>query len=244
MMGNDMRDIRILIVDEHLLMRDSLATIIGQNEGMRVVGEAGDGIGAIEAARQSQPDVILLDIEMPGMDGLETILRIRSEIPQACVILLADRDEERLVVEAVQLGAIGYLSKTCGANELVEVIRKVYRGELIPPSSAVPPVLEAPRPPGGPTGRLHADELTKQELKTPGLAAQDMTDASQDLNACDMGILKLVAQGASSRTIALKMSCSERTVTRRLSRLCRHLGVRNRYQAVAIAAASGWLQEE
>lgn len=206
-----MGDIRILVVDDHPVMRRGLVEIISRKPGMRVVGEAGDGVGALAIARDRRPDVILLDIEMPGMHGLDILRRMRSEVPEARVIILTVYEDKRLVVEAVRRGAIGYLSKTCWPKELAQAIRAAHRGEPTLPSWAVPALIQALRSSGKSDGQRHPDELTGRELR----------------------ILGLVAEGSTNKDIGEALGLTKATVRNQLAVIYQKLDVHNRAQAVA-----------
>jgi len=214
-----MEDIRILVVDDHPLVREGLAEIVRRNSGMTLVGQAADGAGAIEAAHRCRPDVILLDIQLPDMNGLEALQHITSGVPETRVIVLTIYEEQSMVVEAVRLGAIGYLCKTCQPKHLVEAIRRAHQGQPTLPSEALPALLKALQSAGKPAGPPRVDELTERELR----------------------ILSLVAQGKTNRDTGQALGLTEATVRNQLAVVFQKLHVHNRAQAVARGYDLGWL---
>ncbi len=134
-----MSRIRILLVDDHDLFREGLAGIISTQPDLQVIGEAGDGLEAIVKARELKPDLIMMDIQMPGCDGLEATQKIKRELPEIVIVMLTVRDEEEKLFEAIRSGAQGYLLKNIRSHDLLEGLRGAMRGE-----AAIPPIL-----PGG-----------------------------------------------------------------------------------------------
>ena len=139
--------IRILICDDHAVVREGLRALIGTEPGMEIVGEAGDGEQAVEAVRALRPDVTLLDMVMPRMDGLEAIKAIKGEFPEARILVLTSFAEDDMVFPAIKAGALGYLLKDSSPDELVRAIRDVNRGEAsLHPSIARRLILELSQP--------------------------------------------------------------------------------------------------
>lgn len=214
-----MSSIRVLIVDDHRIVRQGLCHVCELADGLTVVGEAADGREAIKLARQLQPDVILMDINMPTLDGVQATSHIVESNPSARVIILTMYRQDRHVFEAIKAGARGYLLKDVDEQDLVAAIRAVYRGEaLINPSLAIKLLDEFRR-----LSQM-ADEAEDTENLTPG----------------EMGVLRLVAQGADNRAIAKQLALSERTVANRLSTVYEKLHVNNRTQAALVALRRGW----
>jgi DNA-binding NarL/FixJ family response regulator len=214
-----MSSIRVLIVDDHRIVRQGLRHVCELADGLTVVGEAADGREAIRLARQLQPDVILMDINMPTLDGVQATSHIVEANPSARVIILTMYRQDRYVFEAIKAGARGYLLKDVDEQDLVAAIRAVYRGEaLINPSLAVKLLDEFRR-----LSQM-ADEAEDTENLTPG----------------EMGVLRLVAQGADNKAIAEQLALSERTVANRLSTVYEKLHVNNRTQAALVALRRGW----
>jgi DNA-binding NarL/FixJ family response regulator len=214
--------IRVLIVDDQRLMREGLHTLLELEEGMQVAGEAGDGQAALEAYERLQPDVVLMDIRMPGMDGVEATRRLRSRWAGARVIILTTFDDDESVFEGLRAGAVGYLLKDVSGQELAEAIRKVSAGgALIEPSIARKVVAEFARlaPPARPAEAGLPEPLSERER----------------------AVLKLLAQGLSNRDIALNLSLAEGTVKNYVTTILQKLGVQDRTQAALRAQELGIL---
>ncbi len=134
--------VRVMLVDDHGLFREGLAMIIGSQPDMLVVGEAGDGLEAVVKAGELKPDLVLMDIQMPGMDGIEATRRIKKELPASTIVMLTVRDDEEKLFEAIKSGAQGYLLKTMQAPALIDMLHRALAGEV-----AIPPRLgRNPRP--------------------------------------------------------------------------------------------------
>ncbi len=214
-----MHTIRLIIADDHRLFRQGLRYLLEQAGGFEVVGEAEDGQQAVRLARTLTPHVILMDINMPGMDGVQATALITEHIPQTRVIILTMYAQDRLVFEAIKAGARGYLLKDIDEKELVYAVQAVHRGEaLITPSLA---------------GCL-LDEFRQM---SKSLESQHKAET---LNPSEMQILRLVAQGASNKEVASRLGLSERTVANRLSEIYDKLHVNSRTQAVLLALRKGW----
>jgi DNA-binding NarL/FixJ family response regulator len=214
--------IRVLIVDDQRLMREGLHTLLELEEGVQVTGEAGDGQAALEAYERLQPDVVLMDIRMPGMDGVEATRRLRSRWAGARVIILTTFDDDESVFEGLRAGAVGYLLKDVSGQELAEAIRKVSAGgALIEPSIARKVVAEFARlaPPARPAEAGLPEPLSERER----------------------AVLKLLAQGLSNRDIALNLSLAEGTVKNYVTTILQKLGVQDRTQAALRAQELGIL---
>ena len=207
--------IRLLLADDQVLFRQGLRTILESEPDLQVVGEAGDGLEAVELARTRQPDVVLMDIRMPRMDGVEATRRIR-EAGGTEVVILSTYDDDELVFEALRVGAAGYLLKDFPAEELIKAIRTVHHGGgvLIPPPIAAKVVAEL---------RRRGGDATPHE----------------PLTAREEEILGLVARGLSNREIAETLYLSEGTVKNALSRIYAKLRARDRTQAALWAVQHG-----
>ncbi len=207
--------IRILIADDHSLMRRGVRGLFDGLSAFTVVGEAKSGAEAVDAARELRPDVILMDLGMPDMDGVEAITRIMRECRTARVIAFTMHGDERFMLGAIRAGARAYLLKTMESADLLSAIEAVHRGEYL-----VDPVMAARV-----LGSLH--------LRAKPVAPDALTNTER-------AVLKLVAQGLDNRDIAAKLRYSEHTVSNRLRTIFDKLGVTNRTQATLYALRQGW----
>jgi DNA-binding NarL/FixJ family response regulator len=215
--------IRILIVDDHDLFREGLAGIITAQADLQVVGEAGDGLEAIIKARELKPDLILMDIQMPGCDGLEATQKIKRELPEIIIVMLTVRDEEEKLFEAIRSGAQGYLLKNIHSRELLDGLRGAMRGE-----AAISPIL---------AGRM-LEEFRRVSQYEPREAIQDELAM---LTLREKEVLSLVAQGRSDKEIAALLSISLHTVKSHLRNILAKLHVNTRREAAYLAKNKGLL---
>ncbi len=217
-----MKQIRVLVVDDHPLMREALCAAIEAEADLAVAGEAGGGRAAVEQARALQPDVIVMDLLMPQMDGLEAIAAIRAEFPQARILALTSSTEESKVLAAVQAGTLGYLLKDAHRDELLQAIREVSRGNAYLPSQVALKLMHSVResqpdaspPPDESPGHRSMERLTPRQRE----------------------VLNLLGQGLSNREIAERLVVSEATVRSHIYSILGRLGLESRSQAVAYAA--------
>lgn len=218
-----MSQIRVLIADDHRIVRQGLRHVCERTGGFAVVGEAQNGQEAVEMAQELRPDVILMDVNMPVLDGVQATRRVVAAEPSMRVIILTMYRQDRYVFEAIKAGARGYLLKDVDEEDLVAAIRAVCRGEaLINPTLA--------------SNLL--DEFRRLSQTTDGAGEPE------HLTEAEMDVLRLVAQGADNRTVAERLVLSERTVANRLSSVYQKLHVNNRTQATLIALRRGWAQLE
>lgn len=213
--------IRVVVVDDHLIVRQGLRLMLEEaGDDFDLIGEAADGATALRIVGEVQPDVVLMDVRMPGMDGLEAIGRIRERHPQIAVVMLTTYNEEDLVVRALQAGACGYLLKDTNRDTLFRAIRAAVRGELLLQPDIMEQVLAhttrapAPSPPSKDSG-----ELTNRERE----------------------VLEGVAKGQRSKEIAAQLRITENTVKGHLATIYAKLGVDSRASAVAKAMERGLL---
>jgi NarL family two-component system response regulator LiaR len=207
--------IRILIADDHPVVRKGLRSLINIKSGMKLVGEAENGLEAVEKARSLQPDVILLDLVMPHMGGLEAISRIKQDNPDARILILTTFAEDDLVFPAMKAGALGYLLKDSSPEMLLQAIRDVSQGgSSLHPAIARKLIRELNQPPDLPPTD---DPLTEREVE----------------------VLRLVAQGLSNQAIADKLVLSEGTVRIHISNILGKLHLANRTQAALYALRKG-----
>ena len=217
-----MTPIRVLLVDDQKLMREGLRVLLEMEPDLEVVGEAGDGEAALAAYAEQQPDVVLMDVRMPGMDGVEATRRLRERWPEARVIILTTFDDDEYVFEGLRAGALGYLLKDVSGHELAEAVRTVARGgALIEPSVARKVVAEFARlaPPARAPDAGLPEPLTEREQE----------------------VLRLLAQGLSNREIAQRLFLAEGTVKNYVTRILGKLGARDRTQAALRARELGLL---
>ena len=207
--------IRILIADDHAIVREGLRSLIATEPGMELLGEASDGIQAVDKARALQPDVILLDMMMPRKDGLGAINDIIKENPNARILVLTSFAEDEKVFPAIKAGALGYLLKDSSPQELLQAIRNVYHGEA----------------------SLHPTIARKlmRELNQPAT----LPPTTDPLTEREVEVLRLVAQGLSNDEVAEKLVVSERTVRTHVSHILDKLHLANRTQMALYAVREG-----
>lgn len=207
--------IRILIADDHTLVRAGLCALLDSEPGMEVVGEAADGVEAVDRANALELDVILLDLVMPRKDGIEAITEICAADPGARILVLTSYTDDDKVFPAIKAGALGYLLKDSEPHELLQAIRSVYAGE---PSLA--PTI--------------ARKLMRELQQPPNLPP-----AENPLSEREMQVLRLVAQGLPNKEIADRIVVSERTVRAHVSNILNKLHLANRTQAALYAIREG-----
>jgi NarL family two-component system response regulator LiaR len=207
--------IRVLITDDHEIVRKGIRALLATKRDIQVVAEAGDGAEAVAQAQTHHPDVVLMDLMMPKMDGIQATREITARLPGTCVLVLTSFAADEQVFPAIKAGALGYLLKDSGPQELVQAIRQVYRGEpSLEPSVARKVLAELSSPPQKP---LTPDPLTARELD----------------------ILRLVAQGKSNKEIAGKLVIAEETVHSHVSNILNKLHLASRTQAALYALKEG-----
>ena len=214
--------IRLLLVDDQRLMREGLRMLLELESGLEIVGEAGDGQAALQAYETLQPDVVLMDVSMPGMDGVEATWRLRERWPDARIVILTTFDDDEYVFEGLRAGAQGYLLKDVSGHDLAEAVRTVAAGgALIEPSVARKVVAEFAR-------------------MAPPARAPD-TGLPEPLSEREQEILNLLAQGLSNREIAARLNLAQGTVKNYVTTILQKLGVRDRTQAALRARELGLL---
>lgn len=205
--------IKILLVEDQTLMRQGLKTILDLEPGLHVVGEAGDGERGVQLALELRPDVILMDVQMPRLNGVDAIARLCGQWPAAKIIILTTFDRDDYVYQGVRAGAMGYLLKDAPANRLIETIRRVHAGEAF-----IQPEI--------------ASRALREMMRPASTAAESLSERERD-------VLVLLAQGASNKEIAEKLFITEGTVKNHVSNILTKLQAENRTQAADIARKQG-----
>jgi DNA-binding NarL/FixJ family response regulator len=215
-----MKKIRILIVDDHEMVREGLRSVLKDDPELKVVGEAGDGEKALDLIPKLHPDIILLDLKMPGLDGIEVCRRVRAQFPSVAVIALTTFMEEKLVQECIRAGARGYVLKDVERFQLQQILRTVASGESVIDPKVVGHVVSEGR---------------------GGIARTDGSKGRDELTPQQVTILSLIAQGYSNKEIGTQMFLSENTVKSYVQDLLQKMGARNRVDAAMIASKKGWI---
>ena len=210
--------IKILIVDDHAVVRDGLVTMLGRQEDFAVVGEAENGLIAVEKARELQPDVILMDLRMPELDGVGAMTQIRAGNPDVKFIVLTTYDTDEYIFDAIDAGAKGYLMKDASREELFQSVRTVHRGESLIEPGVASRVLD----------RLA--QFSRQAGRSGG---------PQSLSDRELDVLRLMAAGAANKNIASELSISESTVKTHVTNIFQKLEVGHRTEAVTQALQKG-----
>ena len=208
------KPIRVLIADDHLIVREGLRMILETSDDIQAVGEATDGAEAVRLAHELSPDVILMDLRMPNMDGLTAIERLRLQQPQVAVVILTTYNEDDLMQRGLRAGARGYLLKDTDRDTLFNTIRAAARGET-----------------------LLKPEILARLLSQP----ESKPRSGLDLTDREIQVLKAVARGERSKEIAAQLGITERTVKAHLAGIYNKLGVDSRAAAIAVASQRGLL---
>jgi DNA-binding NarL/FixJ family response regulator len=215
--------IRVLVADDQPLMRAAFEMTLRTEEDIELVGEASDGLEAVEQARRLLPDVILMDVRMPGMDGVEATRILAAEDRTTKILILTTFDIDEYVIEAIRAGASGFLLKDVRPSELIEAIRIVARGDALLAPSVTRRLLES----------------IASSLPTPRPAKADLLDV---LTPTERKVLTLVGRGASNHEIAAELFVADTTVRTHIRHILVKLALRDRVQAVVLAYDSGLVQ--
>jgi DNA-binding NarL/FixJ family response regulator len=219
--------VRVLVVDDQQIIQEGISTILSYQAGIEVVGLANNGQVAIEQALRLQPDVILMDVRMPVMDGVAATAQLRLQLPTSRILMLTTFDDEEYVLEALRAGATGYLLKDIPGRELAQAIRSVQAGLYqLDPSVANRVIARLNHP--LPDQSFPAGPVRSSALKV-------------DLTEREIEILRLIASGASNREIAQQLVITEGTVKNHVSNILNRLSLRDRTQAALFAREQGLL---
>ena len=217
-----MTAVRVLLVDDQALFREALATLLSVREEVDVVGEAADGAAAVECAARLRPDVVLMDLRMPGLDGIAATRRLRAGQPDVRVIALTTFDTDEEVFAALRAGAVGYLLKDVSSARLVEAVLAAARGEsVLQPSVAA--------------------KVVARVAALPDEAVPRPRPPVVPLSERELAVVRLLAEGRSNREIAADLFLAEGTVKNHVTALLGKLGARDRTQAALRARALGLL---
>lgn len=214
-----MEAIRILLADDHVMVREGTREILEREDDLQVVAEAGDGREAIELAATQAPDVAIVDISMPIMNGIDATKGIKRISPQTAVLVLTAYDDDEYVFAILEAGAEGYLLKNARSSEVIEAVRRVHAGEsVLHPSIA---------------GKL-VRQVRQSQVRQSGPAVEELTDR-------ELEVLHLAALGLSNREIATELVVSPRTVQSHLANIFGKLNVGSRTEAVMVGVRRGWI---
>lgn len=219
--------IKLLIADDQQLIRDSLKIVLDTNDTIEVIGAVSNGVEVIRAVRENRPDVVLMDIRMPEMDGVQCTQIIKENYPEIKIIILTTFDDDEYIFSALKYGASGYLLKGISMEQLVEAIHKVYKGNAM----------------------INGDIATKVLDMFSKMAQNDISisvekDAEKEITESEWKVVRLVAEGMSNKEIATKLYLTEGSVRNYLSSILRKLDLRDRTQLAIWAVQTGALKKE
>lgn len=210
--------IRVLLADDHTLVRESLASLLQAAGGIQVVAQAADGVAAVAAAQTCQPDVVVVDISMPRLNGIDVIRRLRSDVPEARVLVLTMHEEHEYVLHAVRAGAAGYLLKEAATAELIAAVRNLHAGQgHFSPQAAL---------------------ALAAQIQQPG---RELEDPYQALTSREREVFHLIVEGQTTKEIARRLDISTKTAENHRFRVLNKLAVRNTAELVRYAVRHGLL---
>jgi DNA-binding NarL/FixJ family response regulator len=217
MMANQ---IRLIIADDHPVVREGLSAILETQPDLDVLAEAADGLEAVKLVHELQPDVVLMDLQMPNMDGVEAIKKIKEEVPATEIVVLTTYDSDEYIFRGIEAGARGYLLKGASKDELLNAIRAASRGEAL-----LPPVV---------AGKL-VERFTQMAQRQPAQGDETLTER-------ELEVLKLMAKGSRNKEIAHDLNITERTAKAHVSSILGKLGASDRTEAVTLALRKGLIK--
>ncbi len=223
-MNTALHEIRLVLADDHAVVRSGTRELLEQQPDLKIVGEASDGEEAVRLAGELQPDVVVMDVRMPKMSGVEATRTIKQDFPKIKILVLTAHDDDEYVFALLQAGANGYLLKTAEIEELVRAIRTVAAGQ-----SALAPEV---------TGKVVAQFASGKSLPEVLNESQETYDGLTDR---ELDILQLVGKGLSNKQIGKQLFISDRTVQAHLSNIFSKLNVSSRTEAVMHAVRKGWI---
>ena len=218
-----MKPIRVLLADDHSLFRKGLASLLSSDKGFKVVGEAQDGTEALNKAKDLKPDLILMDVYMPGGNGLEATRQIKEALPSVKVVILTVSEEDKNLFEAIKCGAHGYLLKKIEPRDLFEMLRGVFRGEA-------------------PISRATAAKILNEFAAQAHRATEEMPE--ERLSPKEREVIELLTKGSTNKEIGNKLGITENTVKNHLKNILDKLHLENRVQAAAFALQRKMNREE
>jgi DNA-binding NarL/FixJ family response regulator len=217
------KPIRVLLVDDQVLMRRGLRKLLEVEDGIEVVGEAADGVEALQLILETRPDVVLVDARMPKMDGVELIRRLSQEHPRVAAIVLTTFDDDEYVFGGLRAGARGYLLKDTPPEELVSAIEKASRDETVL------------------GGQIASRVVSELRRTTP--AELPPRPEHRVLSERELEVAELVGEGATNREISRRLYITEGTAKNHISKILRKLGLRDRTQLALYAVERGWMKQ-
>jgi len=223
-----MQEIKVLIVDDHPVFRDGLRNLLATAKGLRVVGEAEDGAEALEAVESLQPDVVIMDINIPVLNGMQATRQIKSAHSEVNVIMLTAYDDDEQIYHAIRTGASAYFPKDVSPERLVEAIRHVSQGKYVVGGQLM--------------DEREIEKWLAEAFERFGGLLIDMDEKFMPLSPREMEILRLITRGLSNKEIAYTLGISHQTVKNHMTSILRKLDVEDRTQAAVSALRRGWVR--
>jgi DNA-binding NarL/FixJ family response regulator len=217
-----MPKIRVLLADDHVILRQGTRQLLEHESDMDVVGEANDGAEAVELVRNLKPDVVIIDVAMPGMNGIEATKKIKEILPGTKILVLTGYDYDEYIFSLLEIGAAGYLLKDVSGDELVDAIRAVYMGEPV----------------------LHPTVMRKLMERCKTTSPRKTENPADVLSEREMEVLKLAVSGKSNKDIAEALNISLRTVQAHMRSIFNKIGVGSRSEAIICGLKKGWFNLE